>query len=308
MVPNMNISYQYSYLKSLSPTKGDQINEINTISALSEFADVYYGINAKMAKRAHISIIRANKQAFREAKGKRLWMASPYDKQMFTKADLIFTFTDTWTKWLREGKKFSLNPDGIAWGDKVVTFPQTIGSGFTFQRKQPWEVGGMLKIGIFGRKAASTYPAAFMDNLDYFKKQFRLNLIQGYNNDGEKKISYSAMPNTIKFCDIILVGQHGAEWEFCGNIKPLEAAACGIPVILERSEARELTFGKNYDGFVERGTMQSNRTAAKKAIRDRIRFFMGVHPYIENVLANASQKHRIEHTSKVLEEILKGLL
>jgi len=304
----MKISYQYSHLKALSPKSGDQINEINTIEALGKFADVQYGIGHGLPSNVgDISIIRASRQAFRIAEGKKLWMASPYDKEMFEQADLIFTFTDTWTKWLREGKAFSLNPKGIKWGNKVVTFPQTLGSWFTPGEKR---TEGRLNIGIFGRNVESTYPKAFMDHLDYFRKMFRVNLIEGYNND-KKKVPYGNVPDKIRLCDIILVGQHGAEWDFCGNIKPLEAAACGVPVILERSEAREDTFGSDYPGFVDRGTMGSNRIGARNAVRDRIRFFLrnrGKETIVDEALRRVAKMHHIDTTSKELEKILKKVL
>jgi len=296
----MNIFYQYSWLKSLSPIRGDQINEINTVKALRKFAKVSYG---QSIDNTDISIIRASKEAFRQAKGKRLWMASPYDREMFEKADLIFTFTDTWTKWLREGKTFSLNPDGIAWGDKVVTFPQTIGEDFvkTSERK-PTKT---IRIGIFGRLKKSTYPVAFLDNLSKINVFHRIEVVQGYNATNSH-VSYKNMPASIRHCDLILVGQHGDEWEFCGNIKPLEAAACGRPVILERSSAREETFGKNYRFFVERGTMASRSTSAMHSIIKKINFYKNskVLPDMPKYV----EKHRIENTSKVLEGILKRLL
>ena len=298
----MKIFYQYSHLKALFPKSGDQINEMNTIEALGKFAQVHYGYCPMIPD---VSIIRASKKAFREAKGRRLWMASPYDKEMFEKADLIFTFTDTWTKWLRDGKTFTLNPDGIAWGDKVVTFPQTLGSWF-----KPGKIkeGGPLTIGIFGRQTESTYSTAFMYHQDYFRKLFGVNLIEGYNNS-KFKVPYGNVADKIRQCDIILIGQHGAEWEFCRNIKPLEAAACGVPVILERSEARENTFGKDYPGFVPKGTMESHRIGARNAVRDRIRYFLrGDNAKVQEILKRVAKRHSIEQTSKVLEGIMKGLL
>jgi len=337
----MKIFYQYSTLKSLKPTKGDRINEINLLKALSQFAQVYYsgqlfkpnvpgyGLRDYPGRinvvSADWSIIRANRKVFNLSAGKRMWISSPFDKDCFEKADKIGTFTRTWQNYLRQGRNMGpLNPGGIKWG-KAVSLFQSLSPEFrplgdaskVMELKQ--KIGGRFIIGCFGRVVKSNYPQLLINSIPYLKKYVPgIKLVFGISGNGMKikpspevvlmNFPHNEMPHVLNACDCIVVSQRGPEWEFCGNLKSLEPMACGTPVICQRSDARQEMFGKNYPLFLERGSMDDfgNRIHISKLV-ELVSKLQNI-SYKNMVgldLVKKAEFYSIQNSAKRLKEILK---
>lgn len=332
----MKIYYQYSYIKKLTPTGGDLINEIGICKALSKFAQVYYsgqlfkpdekdfGLKEYegdiLVTDADISIIRANKEVFDKAKGIRIWISSPFDKDAFNKADYIGTFTEAWTKALREGKKIEGLNDGTKW-PKAITLYQTLNPMF-----KPLQNSTVIKkfkkpgftIGTFGRIVESNYPYLLLNTMSKIRNLPDVNFVFGVTrlkivlprSIKPKKFTYEQMPYAISACDLIIVNQHGVEWDVCGSLKTLEAMACGVPIILERSNAREEMFGKNYPLFLERGSMEKG-SGKEHELYEKVRLIYNnkeLSQKISTELYKRSQYYSLPHSSRRLEQLLKSLL
>ena len=323
----MKIYYQYSYIKKLTPTGGDLINEIGICTALSKFAKVYYSgqlfqpdkVNYGLKEYpgdikivdADISIIRANEEVFKRAKGVRIWISSPFNKEIFKKADYIGTFTEAWTNALKEGKKIPGLNDGTKW-DNVITLHQTLNTRF-----KPIPVNKQqFTIGTFGRIVESNYPYLLFKALDKINRlnvkiiigvtKLKIVLPRGIK---AKKFTYKQMPQALNSCSVIIVNQHGPEWDVCGSLKTLEAMACGVPVILERSYAREEMFGKNYPLFLDRGAMEKD-SGKEDQLLEKIKLIyndndcrqkIGKHVWIR------AQFYSLEQQSQRLKELLNEI-
>lgn len=276
----MKIYYQYGDFKTISSNRGDFINETNTIMALKKFADVFYSGNSP-AKKYPISIeknmlrgnydlyiVRNNKTLFSAIpKNKpKIWMSSPYDLECFRKSTAIGAFTKAWENLLREGRILGfLNPNGKRF-DNVVTIYQTIADEFRPLQNDPKtirireEIDADIIVGHFGRIANTTYPYLLLSVWEELISRYpRMKLVFGVNNGKvdtiyknilHKTIAHSDMPYYISACDIVVVSQHGREWDVCGNLKVKEPAACGVPVILQRSLARIEEYGNDYPLFL----------------------------------------------------------
>lgn len=328
----MKIYYQYSHIKQLSPTGGDTINEIGICTALSKFADVYYsgqlfdpekpsyGLkeyegDIKVVE-ADIYIIRANKDVFDRCKGIRIWISSPFDKDAFQKADYIGTFTNAWTTALKEGRVIEGLNDGTKWGN-AITLHQTLNprfkplqsDEFTRKIKKPG-----FTIGTFGRIVSSNYPHLLFKTLNKIKQLPDINIMIGVTKlkillpkgINPIKFNYNQMPYALSACDLIIVNQHGVEWDVCGSLKTLEAMACGVPVILERSNAREEMFGKNYPLFLDRGAMEKN-SGKEQQLYEKVRLIYHnkeLSQRISKDIYERSQYYSLDNSSKRLKELL----
>lgn len=300
------VSHQYSNIKKIIPGKGDTITELNFIKALK----VHHTVTSAMSDyNADVSFIRAHRGVFRNQKGIRLWMATPFHKDSFEEADYIFTFTDTWTKMLREGTLNGvLNPDGKAWGSKVITVNQVVSPDFYYKPNPATKVHPFHKmkrpdgpvVGIFGRLALATYPHIIYKNIEFLKRRFPGILFIIGSSGGEMdlkaptsdsimfhKYQYWQMPQIYNACDAVLVSQRGFEWEFCGSLKTLEPAACGTPVICERSSAREEVFGKEYPLFLRPGSLLKANEKGALDFAQRLEHALGW--YTEPVRKNLSK-------------------
>jgi len=321
----MKIYYQYSYIKKLTPTGGDLINEIGICTALSKFAEVYYSGQLFNPEKkdyglkdykgeikitdADIYIIRANEEVFNKVKGIRIWISSPFNKPIFEKTDYIGTFTEAWTKALQEGRKIEGLNDGTKWNN-VITLHQTLNPKF-----KPLQVKkDGFTIGIFGRIVESNYPYLLFSTISKIKKLPGIKFIFGIsklkivlpNDIKVKKFTYENMPQTINSCDVIIVNQHGPEWDVCGSLKTLEAMACGIPVILERSDAREEMFGKNYPLFLDRGAMEQN-SGKENQLFEKIEMLYknkDLQQRIAKEVYDRAQFYSLDNSSKRLKKIL----
>jgi hypothetical protein len=309
------IFYQYSSLKELEPISGDRITELMTISAMEKAGmRVIFGGKPTKFDGSEVAYIRASEKYFDRMKGiPRIWFASPYNYRCMKECDRIATFSDAWTDRLRMGMKFNLNPDGIAWVDKVVTIPQTIAGAF-FNFSHINTSGSELhpNICLTGRLVTSTHPTTFMNNWPEIKAMTGGKLFLICNkietdlfipkDANQTRVDHKDMPCELSLMDLMIAGQHGDEWEFCGNMKILEAAAVGVPIIMERSTAREEDFGFDYPFFVPRGTMTNLDMAPVlfQVIKRWKQFPNAATPYLKL----AANRHKIETTSQKIQIII----
>jgi len=289
------VSHQYSIVKKIVPGKGDTITELNFLKALAVHHDVF---SAMDTNEADVSFIRANGRVFSEQKGIRCWMASPYHERAFDQADYIYTFTDTWTKMLREGTlKGALNPTGKAWGSKVITVAQVVSREFKYVNTRETTIYPFNKtkrpngpvIGIFGRLAKATYPHIIFRNMAFLKRRFPgitfiigsagdaldIKIPEGKDNVIFHRYKYTEMPQIYNACDAVLVAQRGFEWEFCGSLKTLEPAACGTPVICEKATKCVEMLGEKYPLFLRPGSLLNADQAGAEDFVARLEHALG---------------------------------
>jgi|GEM_PF-2398265 len=290
----MKIYYQFGLSKHLEPDRGDKVNEIGLCLALSTFATVYYSGQLFRPEKKDYGlkdypgdipvtpdcdwyIIRNNKEVFDRCEGKRIWISSPYDQEAFQKSTLLFAFTDTWARKLRQGEGIrKLNPRYEHWS-QAVPFRQVVLPHFRYShtddqsRRQKIEQGGKKTIGVFGRISRLTYPALLLQAFpELFREGHELlfgstHVKQGWDlpeMDGiiQRSFDNDRMVSVYNGCDVVVVSQIGSEWEFCGNLKTLEPTACGCPVILQRSPAREETLGVDYPFYLKPGVLTGEDT------------------------------------------------
>lgn len=267
------IYYKYTTLDSIVPSGGAMINELNMIEALHTFADVYnsgfkYLGNYKFdTKKVSLNydrfIIRANKEKFLSLKTKdKYWIASPYDKECFTIARKILCFSNTWAKYLKEGKKLiGLNPDGLMWSN-AANIDQCVSDTF-LKSKLSSSSDTKIVLGYFGRIVETTKPYLLKVSWDHLNKVIpNVKLIacvnkgifpiSGYNVLLKKNVAYTAIPSLMGSCNCIINLQHGSEFDYCGNLKIKEAAACGVPLICQESNARKEELGNDYPLFISK--------------------------------------------------------
>ena len=344
----MKIFYQYSNNKTLSPTKGDMINEIGTLRALSQFADVYYSgqkfdcnhpsyglknyscsiLSMMMKQKYDVYFVRNNVGLFKKIpkKVKKIWFATPYDRYCFTYADIIATTTRTWAEWLRDGiKMHALNPRGYKFNafpiyQTITNFSNMKGHAITNQIRDEQYNGGFI-IGSFGRKSPTDHATTLISSMTgLVQSHSDIKLAISITNSNGKlrgnniincKYKHKYMPYVYSACDLIVVSYHGASWNFTGSLKTIEAASCGIPVILGRSPAREELFGKDYKLFLDRFVFRNVDSQSIKELSDMI-LYVYENPSIMNDISKdlieKSKFYSIDESSKRLKIIFEELL
>ncbi len=283
----MKIYCQYSTQKILRPGKGDLTTEIGLYTALSQFADVFYGgtlfqphlpdyglheypglIESRIPKDCDAYYIRANESVFRHVPaGKpKLWVCSPWNEYCFRHATKIATLTEAWEKALRAGTQIPiLNPKGLSF-QNVTTIHQVVSSTFkplqgarkTVQIRR--KVGGGFIIGLFGRVTESNYPHALLTVAPWLVKKFpQVRFIVGVTKGDFPKglpnvtfmnFVHSDMPFATSACDLIFIPGKGFTWPVRGSVRALEAGACGVPILLATSAARAEHLGEGYSLFL----------------------------------------------------------
>jgi hypothetical protein len=328
----MKIYYKYGSRNKLVPDGGDTINEINNLKALSRFSEVYYnhrrcwdsGTFGPVHRQNYDAyIIRNNKKEFLSIGGhSKYWIASPPDNECFSTATKILTFSQTWTDMLKNGVKFGLNPTGQKW-ENVFAVHQCIGdhfkpmqdSIFTIDLKKD-KFNDSLVIGHFGRIVQSNWPHLLCSAWSKILKEFgSVKILAGTtktpfplkdNRVVQYNIPYQNVPYFISACDVIILGQHGEEWDYCGNLKTKEAAACGIPVICERSCAREEEFGKNYELFMPRHSMEPpSKLENVKILIEKIKMAVEAKKAFGNYLVDHMKFYSIKNMSDRYKDLLE---
>ena len=345
----MKIFYQYAKYKTLTPKRGDLINELGTLKALSLFADVYYsgqkfsvnstnyGLREYYGKVDRflnnadydLYIVRNNVELFKKIGNKpKIWVASPYDLECFRSATAIAAFTKSWEDMLRKAVKFpGLNPDAKGFYN-VITLYQTIDEIFkplqdeVKTRSIRSSFNSDFVIGYFGRITESTYPLVLLSAWgEIVKKYPGIKMVvstttgsfpKGIPNTIYASVPFHEMPYYLSACDLVIISQHGIEWDICGNLKVKEPAACGVPVILEKSNARCEEYGDDYQLFLPRDSFDLPVTDEKKrellAKLELIYRDKELRAKIGSQLVEKMKFYSIEVSSKRLNEQLSSLI
>ena len=330
----LKVYYKYSNNTKLEMLKGDLINECNQIESISRVADVYYDhreylgnykfADTKVARDYDVYIIRANEEDFNNVpKGKKkIWIASPYNIDCFRNADILATFSVAWELALKKGMQIQgLNPDGEKFSN-ARSIHQCLGDHFKpvespLVEKIKADLGHGLIIGHFGSVRAITYPRLLQIAWPEIRRNFKgAKVLAGITKAPfplpeaiNRKISYTEMPSYISACDIIFLSQHGVEWEVCGNLKVKEAAACGIPIILEESAARIEELGRDFPLFLPRGTFQGKVTASKvRLVIQKIRTAITLKEELQGYLVQRMDFYSIKNNARRWNILLDRLI
>lgn len=334
----MRILYQYTSCIELNPVKGDLINEYNFVQALKKFADVHFARNNYDFDPKHydIAFIRANKKMFHYCKGtKRIWMASPFDEQIYREADYVATFNNAWTKALTTGRIIpGVNPKGLKFNN-VITINQTLSDLFLQSHRNNTAIRNYRKkfesnfvVGVFGRIAKSNYPHLLFESLSELVKIYpEIKVIIGYTQNRvsesgrfepkvvkhlyRKNFQHENMPSVMAACDVIMINSTGEEWDICGSLKTIEAMSSGVPVILAESSARQENLPANYPYFLPMEVFELPITQRKVDILvklfKRIVLARKEKERVHRQLIQKAEYYSLNNQSKRLETLFKSL-
>jgi len=338
----MKIYYQYSSVDKIMPVKGDFINELNTIRALAEFAEVYFAgrlyepdnpnffsLYHKLDIRdADFVWIRASQPTFNLAvhfKKPVCWMASPYNEYAFRKASFIACFSKKWEQNLKKGVTNHLNPSGIRFRnalnvgqtvtDEFVPLPTSIKS-----QQIRADLNAEFVVGCFGRIVKSNYPALLISCIPELSRRIPgIKFIFGCTNQGVipdnlpnvvfTNFSHADMPYALSACDVTFTGATGSEWDFCGSLKLIEAAACGVPFICQHSDARIELSGIDYPFYLPESAIISAKSPQSKRLLINLILNIYMNPAIGkswgDILAKRARKqYCLNSQSNLLKRII----
>ena len=253
----MKVWWKYSGAEELLPTKGDHITEINSIKAVSEFADVIYG--GTPPSDCDVYYLRACPKALPDIPEDKpvIYFASPYLEECYERADMITTFTDAWTNRLRKGINIAGFPDGLT-HKNVRTIHQTVDEMFkpykdherTLEIRE--QMGGKFVLGHFGTVRQGSYPKFLLNIIDQLKT-YRPEISIVFAGDGiehphikKMKFDYKDMPYALSACDLVMYNVWRDSGNIGGSLKILEAMTCGTPVICPNFDARKEELGEDY--------------------------------------------------------------
>lgn len=286
----MKIYYLLGNNAKITPISGDRISELNIIKALSKVADIYYnntlykggniaGAGNKILKPRQdcdLYYIRANTSVLNMIpKNKLVYFASPFNKIAFEKAVCITTYSDSWTKKMKENYDFpySMYPNSFP-GKTIKTINQVIDPIFYKNKDEKIvssirkEVGGSFILGHFGRVSDSCFPHVLLRAMpklitecpgikflfatsDKYKKV--LIGSKKYRSQAKniifKKFDYKNVPDAISACDATIYTYIDRQGHFAGSMKVLESMARGVPIILPKYDARVDELGSDYPFF-----------------------------------------------------------
>jgi len=221
-----------------------------------------------------------------------LWMAGPVDDECYKKATAIVTFTKTWKNWLMEGRAIlKLPAKYLARGvPNVIVSHQVLSSNFKPMqhtkrtgriRKQ---IGGGFIIGHTGSMHRSQRPHAFLALLPWLRKHYpKVKFLVSSPPGGAGKrfrlpkspsivrwsFNREEAPYVISACDLVLIERRAQGSMFAGCLKTIEAAACGVPVLLGYSPAREEVLGEDYPFFLSIFHLGAMEETAREAEIER---------------------------------------
>lgn len=330
----MDIYYKYSHKDELfPPTKGDYINELNMIHALSQFHNVYYngflysdGVldKTKTKDKYDLAFIRANKHDFFKIKAtKKLWVAAPYDLDCYTKADAVITYSEEWRNHLLQGIGLSsLNPNGLKFTNAIY-LQQVMGTKFNPQTgakvlKDSYKTPFL--IGYFGRIIKNNYPTLLVMSWNRILKTIpgtKMVIGKTFSDYKDIKlknivtttIKYKEMPNLYHNCDVVIESYSGSSWDYCGSIKEKECCVMGTPIILEKSPARIETFGENYPLFMPRRSMSKPDKMYQRMLLEKLMMLQDK-TFVSEVKAHLikqGEKFRFKNAANNVNKIISSI-
>ena len=235
------IYYILSTCSNLEATSGDRINEMNVIRALCINFDVYY----------NNILVDPTSSYFGSLDGQ---IEPPNQKY-----DLYYVRANKDLFLKLPSPKICIGDQEIVPGKKYITFPQVIDPIF-FKNKDEDKIrfykeqyASDFVCGHMGRLVKSSYPW----HLEYASKNYIPNIDIKYifygpkNMDlpnhfhSMKKIPMHDVPEALSAFDISVNSSNN--WtNLCGQLKVLEAAACGVPILSPHSLARYDDLGRDY--------------------------------------------------------------
>lgn len=322
--------------KRLQPVSGDRINETNLLIALSQFADVYYnnqlfkpsepdyGLSDKEIEIPgtdyDLYIVRNNLEVFKAIKGKKIWLSYPYNQEAFEVADAVTTFNQAWKDGLdRFHSDESMYdffcgafPKEMIQPKAVLNIKQVLGRHFEPKQGTPLHFryrarfGYGFTIGYFGRIEEETLPKDYLSIVGELQEKIpELNTVfagsiriplSEKSIINVKTIPFEEMPYATSACDILL-GNEQPEANWAGSAKPLEAMACGIPIIVTKRPSRVNQLGEDYPLYYS--TAEELRDLILKLYADRS-FYEDVR---KNIISGA-QAYYPENIAAYLQKVI----
>jgi len=287
MSKKLNIFVLISNQKTLSPIKGDVINEIVIYKMMSKFANVYYnnqlfhpnkngyGIKAlpinSPTKKYDLYYIRNNYNIWRQCPQPKITTALPFIKDQFINSKAIITYTDAWRDEIKIPSnliRFKFYKKPIVKPKLALTFPQAFEDIFKPLQDNPItkKIRSKMKadfvIAYFGRMVDNCYPHSLLNVIPILKRKFpKINIkvvFAGPNNMKKKLpnwvsflgiIPHSNMPYYLSACDVYVCNYHHYECNFYGSRHTIECMATGLPIICANFKARKEILGEEYKLF-----------------------------------------------------------
>jgi glycosyltransferase involved in cell wall biosynthesis len=311
----VKIFYQYAKAKTLTPDRGDFINEINIIKALKRFSTVIY---ANRSVKCDVHYVRANPTLFKKLPNPKVYFASPYNKIAFRQADAIATFSQAWTDRLRAGKYTAGCEEKIT--KPIITLHQVIDTDFFKPynksnlkvKKIRRHLGGGFIIGQFGKMRNTNFPHTFLKILPKLKKEYPdINVVfsdkTGITSNLIKEchFPYDQMPYVLSACDLLLFPYWASAGHFSGALRTKEAMACGVPITSPRFDARVEEFGEDYPFFYPAGIKEHYRSDVMKGMYDVISLAIEDEKLRKDVgktIRSRSEFYSIEQASKRIQQ------
>lgn len=325
----------------LEPISGDRLNEMNFIRALDRFSTVFYNDNevedikaksfgssknsiAQPKEKCDLYYVRNNPEIFADLPSPKVAVAYPYNEEVFREADAVITFNNAWKEGLErynddaEMPAFFCGayPEKIVAPKKVISFGQVLDSRFVdvpenfLLHRYKAKFGYGFTVGYFGRIEEESVPWDFVECIDELKKKIdNLSVIfagsiridmphKSIQNAG--KIPFNEMPFATSACDVIL-GNEQCEANWAGSAKPMEAMACGVPIVLRRRPSREDQLGKDYPLFYEDKDHLME-------LMVRLRTEAGFYKEISESLKEASKQYYPDAMAKELESAIRDFI
>ncbi len=286
----MKIYHLLAKQTKLEPISGDRINEITFLKTLSRDHEVYYNNQRFVADQPDFGlndlpivapngdydlyIVRNNIEVFLQLPRPKVWIACPYNEEAFKEADAVATFNRAWQERLQ---RFHSDPDmfdffsgcypkDMVAPKQVINLGQVLDESFeprhgsTGHFRYRARFGFGFVVGYFGRIVDETLPRDYLSILPRLEQEIpelctvfagsiRVPL-PSRSIRAVRTIPFAEMPDATSACDVVLSNeQPAANW--AGSAKPLEAMACGIPILLTARPSRVEQLGGDYPLFYE---------------------------------------------------------
>lgn len=276
---------------TISKNNGDVINEIRNMATLSAAFEVFYNNEKFSIDKNEIGIsghlgpvgsydffyIRNNPKIFESIRGKRIAMAYPYNKDIFSKAAALFVTTPNWQshlqyrgenstekiKFLYDGCRPMPNYPIINIGQRTDTaISEALTSSkslFQFRAKTT----GSRVFGYYGNLSSDLYPYMAFAAIDRLIKEYPAiatvvlagNFRAGGNLTSRNiihigNVKYDDMPNLLD----VSVATLTTESLLCntlGSQKVLDSISRGVPVLCRKLDTFVSQLGDCYPCFYE---------------------------------------------------------
>lgn len=338
----MKIYHLLAKQTKLEPISGDRINEIVFLKTLSRDHEVYYnnqrfvpdqpdfGLADLPIAAPHddydLYIVRNNIDVFLQLPRPKVWIACPYNAKAFEEADAVATFNRAWQERLQH---FHSDPDLFdffsGWYPKdmvapkqVINLGQVLDASFTprhgssdhFRYRARFGFG--FVVGYFGRIVDETLPRDYLSILPRLEEEIpelctvfagsiRVPL-PSRSIRALGTIPFADMPDATSACDVVLSNeQPAANW--AGSAKPLEAMACGIPILLTARPSRVEQLGEDYPLFYEGKDDLCQKMLALRRDRD---FYEQVRRRMLHKARSFFPGARADELNRTLREFVQG--